>query len=48
MISEADPTEPSVLGREELVRGQLAAHYARLGVQYPNTDHINYLLVNKL
>ena len=29
-------------------RGQLAAHYARSGVQYPNTDHINFLLVNKL
>lgn len=29
-------------------RGQLAAHYARRGVQYPNTDHINYLIVNKL
>lgn len=29
-------------------RGQLAAHYARSGVKYPNTDHINFLLVNKL
>lgn len=29
-------------------RGQLAAHYARAGVEYPNTDHINYLLVNGL
>jgi uncharacterized damage-inducible protein DinB len=29
-------------------RGQLAAHYARSGVKYPNTDHIHYLLVNKL
>ena len=29
-------------------RGQLAAHYARSGVTYPNTDHINFLLVNKL
>lgn len=29
-------------------RGQLAAHYARKGVPYPNTDHINYLLVNKV
>jgi uncharacterized damage-inducible protein DinB len=29
-------------------RGQLAAHYGRKGVAYPNTDHINYLLVNKL
>ncbi len=25
-------------------RGQLAAHYARKGVTYPNTDHINFLL----
>jgi len=29
-------------------RGQLASHYARKGVKYPNTDHINYLIVNKL
>lgn len=29
-------------------RGQLAAHYARSGVDYPNTDHINYLVENKL
>jgi uncharacterized damage-inducible protein DinB len=29
-------------------RGQLAAHYARTRVKYPNTDHIHYLLVNKL
>jgi len=29
-------------------RGQLAAHYARSGVKYPNTDHINFLRVNKL
>jgi len=29
-------------------RGQLAAHYARKGVAYPNTDHINYLIVNGL
>jgi uncharacterized damage-inducible protein DinB len=29
-------------------RGQLAAHYARKGVKYPNTDHIHFLLVNKL
>ena len=29
-------------------RGQLAAHYARRGVEYPNTDHINYLIQNRL
>jgi uncharacterized damage-inducible protein DinB len=29
-------------------RGQLAAYYARSGVKYPNTDHIHFLLVNKL
>ena len=29
-------------------RGQLAAHYARSGVAYPNTDHINFLIVNRL
>jgi uncharacterized damage-inducible protein DinB len=29
-------------------RGQLAAHYARKGVAYPNTDHINYLIENRL
>ncbi len=29
-------------------RGQLAAHYARGGVKYPNTDHINFLIENKL
>jgi uncharacterized damage-inducible protein DinB len=29
-------------------RGQLAAHYARKGVAFPNTDHINYLIVNGL
>ncbi len=29
-------------------RGQLAVHYARKGLRYPNTDHINYLIQNKL
>ncbi len=29
-------------------RGQLAAHYARGGVNYPNTDHINFLIQNRL
>jgi uncharacterized damage-inducible protein DinB len=29
-------------------RGQLAAHYARSGITYPNTDHINFLIENKL
>jgi uncharacterized damage-inducible protein DinB len=29
-------------------RGQLAAHFARSGVAYPNTDHINFLIQNKL
>ncbi len=29
-------------------RGQLAAHYARLGVELPNTDHIQYLIVQRL
>jgi len=29
-------------------RGQLAAHYARAGVPYPNTDHINFLITNRL
>ncbi len=29
-------------------RGQLAAHYARKGAKYPNTDHINFLIVNRL
>jgi uncharacterized damage-inducible protein DinB len=29
-------------------RGQLAAHYARSGIKYPNTDHINFLLENRL
>ena len=29
-------------------RGQLAAHYARKGVTYPNTDHINFLFANRL
>jgi uncharacterized damage-inducible protein DinB len=29
-------------------RGQLAAHYARKAVTYPNTDHINFLIVNRL
>jgi uncharacterized damage-inducible protein DinB len=29
-------------------RGQLAAHYAGKGVTYPNTDHINFLIVNGL
>jgi uncharacterized damage-inducible protein DinB len=29
-------------------RGQLAAHFARQGVTYPNTDHINYLIENRL
>ena len=29
-------------------RGQLAAHYARGGIKYPNTDHINFLLENRL
>jgi len=29
-------------------RGQLAAHYARSGVQYPSTDHIDFLIQNRL
>ncbi len=29
-------------------RGQLAAHYARNSAKYPNTDHINFLMVNRL
>lgn len=29
-------------------RGQLAAHYARKGTAYPNTDHIHYLMVQGL
>lgn len=29
-------------------RGQLAAHVARSGVSYPNTDHINFLIRNRL
>jgi uncharacterized damage-inducible protein DinB len=29
-------------------RGQLAAHYARAGIKYPNTDHINFLVEKKL
>jgi uncharacterized damage-inducible protein DinB len=29
-------------------RGQIAAHYATKGVPYPNTDHINYLIENRL
>lgn len=29
-------------------RGQLAAHYARKGVTPPNTDHVNFLIQNKL
>ena len=29
-------------------RGQLAAYYARKAVPYPNTDHINFLIVNRL
>jgi uncharacterized damage-inducible protein DinB len=29
-------------------RGQLAAHYARQAVEFPNTDHIHYLIVRRL
>ena len=29
-------------------RGQLALHYAKKGLKYPNTDHINFLIVSKL
>lgn len=29
-------------------RGQLAAHFARSGMKYPNTDHINFLIQNQL
>jgi len=29
-------------------RGQIAALYAAKGVSYPNTDHINYLIENRL
>lgn len=29
-------------------RGQLAAHYARSGVEYPSTDHIDYLVKKRL
>ena len=29
-------------------RGQIAAHYGRAGVAYPNTDHVQYLYTNGL
>jgi uncharacterized damage-inducible protein DinB len=29
-------------------RGQLAAHFSRSGASYPNTDHINFLIRNRL
>lgn len=29
-------------------RGQLAAHYARAGAAYPSTDHIDYLMENRI
>jgi len=29
-------------------RGQLAAHFARSGRKFPNTDHINFLIQNRL
>ena len=29
-------------------RGQLASFYARKGATYPNTDHINFLIENRL
>ncbi len=29
-------------------RGQLAAHYARSGLEYPGTDHIDYLVEKRL
>jgi len=29
-------------------RGQIAAHFARGGVSYPNTDYINFLIQNNL
>ena len=29
-------------------RGQLAAHFARGGVEYPSTDHIDFLIQNRL
>ena len=29
-------------------RGQLAAHFARSGIHYPNTDYINFLIENRL
>jgi len=29
-------------------RRQLASHYARTGAEYPNTDHINFLIEKKL
>jgi uncharacterized damage-inducible protein DinB len=29
-------------------RGQLASHYARKGVPYPSTDHIDWLIQNRL
>lgn len=29
-------------------RGQLALHFARSGIAYPNTDYINFLIVNRL
>jgi uncharacterized damage-inducible protein DinB len=29
-------------------RGQLAAHYAPSRIKYPNTDHINFLIENRL
>ena len=29
-------------------RGQIAAHYARKDARYPNTDHISFLIENRL
>lgn len=29
-------------------RGQLAVYYARTGIKYPDTDHINFLIEKKL
>jgi len=29
-------------------RGQLAAHFARSGTKYPSTDHIDFLIANRL
>ena len=29
-------------------RGQLAAHYAKTGSSYPSTDHIDFLMANRL